>query len=868
MHKYIFLSLLLFSLENTKAQNTPVSYVYNDGLLATDAIGRELYSESDSSSAKQKYVGVFYFVWHRGDNADKVYDISKLIKENHEDPQYGPVTFAHWWGEPEVGYFHPSDPWYIRRSLQMLSNAGVDFLYLEWTINKMYDDFYSNLNYKDLWFYWEGKPLIFGIKSDTVLRDEVKEFFTFRSSWFDTPQGNPGEWQWADFSPQDWAWKDNPTVAEQLPVSVGTHAHANNGSSETNNIQPTLNKYKLTEFTGQGLHFQEQWDRAHLVQPEVVMVTGWNEWIAGRYQTGIHAKWDKFLDQKNEYGDTYFVDAYNQEFMRDIEPMKGGHSDNYYYQLVSNIRKFKGTESAKVYSKSITQKIEGKFKEWQDVMPVYTDFVGDTEHRNYRGFDKNSTYTNFTGRNDIVETRVTNDDDNLFFYVKTRNKLTSEKNKNWMLLFVDSDTDKSTGWQGYDFVINKNVKSKRISSLSKYENGKWIQVSNINYRIKNNELELAVPLEKLGITSEINIEFHWADNIQKDFEIEEFFLNGDSAPDRRFNYSYNTYHRQMSIKLGTPLKFVASKGNKKTINLRWIDNSVNENKYIIERSLDGVSEWENIALIKKNSTFYSDKKLNIGTTYFYRVYSENDSSKSKYSNVSSATLSSNTLPKAPTNLNLDSDYNLRWDDNSDNEYGFIIKIYDAKNGRLISERRLIRNTKIYSLSGLEPKTSCIAKVFSYNDLGESKYSNFLKFNVPDALPILWIFKSGTAGWSINDLTGGGHDNNNLKGISIGDDPYLQSPFITNTNLDELKTVEIKFKNMSDASKALIMFRTDEVSEWTSFVFDVNSNDSKYTTYSFNMNSYSKWRGNNIQLRVYPVGKVKSKKFAIDYIRLK
>ena len=29
-----------------------------------------------------------------------------------------------------------------------------------------------------------------------------------------------------------------------------------------------------------------------------------------------------------------FVDQFDQEHSRDIEPMKGGHGDNYYYQMV------------------------------------------------------------------------------------------------------------------------------------------------------------------------------------------------------------------------------------------------------------------------------------------------------------------------------------------------------------------------------------------------------------------------------------------------------------------------------------------------------------------------------------------------------
>jgi len=36
------------------------------------------------------------------------------------------------------------------------------------------------------------------------------------------------------------------------------------------------------------------------------------------------------------------VDAYNAEFNRDIEPMRGGSTDDLYYQLIANVRRFKG----------------------------------------------------------------------------------------------------------------------------------------------------------------------------------------------------------------------------------------------------------------------------------------------------------------------------------------------------------------------------------------------------------------------------------------------------------------------------------------------------------------------------------------------
>jgi len=38
----------------------------------------------------------------------------------------------------------------------------------------------------------------------------------------------------------------------------------------------------------------------------------------------------------------------------------------------------------------------------------------------------------------------------------------------------------------------------------------------------------------------VSFDFHWADNIQQDDSIIEFAINGDSAPNQRFDYRYET----------------------------------------------------------------------------------------------------------------------------------------------------------------------------------------------------------------------------------------------------------------------------------------------------------------------------------------
>ncbi len=71
-------------------------------------------------------------------------------------------------------------------------------------------------------------------------------------------------------------------------------------------------------------------------------------------------------------GEGYFIDQYNQEFSRDIEPMKGGHTDNYYYQLIANVRKYKGVAKPEPAGEPVTIDLNGGFDQWRQVKRLIT----------------------------------------------------------------------------------------------------------------------------------------------------------------------------------------------------------------------------------------------------------------------------------------------------------------------------------------------------------------------------------------------------------------------------------------------------------------------------------------------------------------
>jgi len=177
------------------------------------------------------------------------------------------------------------------------------------------------------------------------------------------------------------------------------------------------------------------------VDSEFIFITGWNEWIAGR-----HEFWQ---EQENA-----FPDQFNQEFSRDVEPMKGGHADYYYYQMVSNIRHFKVMPEPEETSSLVSVSIDGDFAEWEDILPEFNSYKGNTKHRNSEGWGS-LKYINKTGRNDIVQVKVTRDEDFVYFYVETADAMTPVTDDGWMRLFIDTDWNQNTGWEGYDFVINR-----------------------------------------------------------------------------------------------------------------------------------------------------------------------------------------------------------------------------------------------------------------------------------------------------------------------------------------------------------------------------------------------------------------------------
>ena len=87
-----------------------------------------------------------------------------------------------------------------------------------------------------------------------------------------------------------------------------------------------------------------------------------------------------------------------------------------------------------------------------------------------------------------------------------------------------------------------------------------------------------------------------------------------------------------------PSDLTATAASSSQIDLSWADNATDESAYVVERSLDGSTDWTQVtSTLPADSTSYSDTGLSGSTTYHYRVKATNAAGDSGYSNTASAT---------------------------------------------------------------------------------------------------------------------------------------------------------------------------------------------------------------------------------------
>lgn len=587
--------------------------LHSDTWVATDMLGRSL-SVAPRPPRANRFVGIFYFLVHGTraqhndakppyDNASTILDNSTILQQlagrlGPSFPQYM-ASYSrpgcYWWGQPAVGYFLSDDEWVHRKNLIMLADAGVDVILLDATnavlydaaeqslfaaalelqrlgepvpkiayvththvprtVANIYSHFYATGRYKDLWFYWKGKPLILANVNDRQndgqpIPAQLRNFFTWRDSWAWTTRaprhsmwfGNGHDkWPWIDDYPQSFGWDGSPQQPEEMPVAVAGHptdtlGRSYHGAFGAGGYEPPLNARRLTSSTGAGAYFSQQWQRALAVDPQFIFVTGWNEWYATRFRqpppyaianAGLHLPF-------------YFVDEFNEEFSRDVMPMRGGFEDDYYMQLVEGIRRFKGARRVPTVRSLQSINVDAGFSQWADIQPSFSHVEGDTAWRDWPGWGK-LIYSNHSGRNNIVLSKVAVTPQDVCFYARTAAPLSPANGPDWMQLLIDADENPRTGWHGYDFAVRKaDAESPQQAEVDRWTGTEWERSGSAALRVAGNEMMLIVPRESIGFSPHkgVALDFHWIDNCPLDVDPADLWYRGENAPDGRFNYRY------------------------------------------------------------------------------------------------------------------------------------------------------------------------------------------------------------------------------------------------------------------------------------------------------------------------------------------
>ena len=554
-------------------------------LAAIDDLSREL-PDSDAVGApdSKKQVGLFYFTWlgeHDYNDNDRTrhappLDVTKILAADPEaghKPEssvWGKHGVMHHWGEPLFGYYHSRDEWVMRRHMEMLTHADIDFLVLDATNTLIYEEnakmllrladhyrdeghntpkvaFYTNTQsgktveklYKAIyeprympnsWYYLEGKPLVIANRNDCS--EEMRSFFTIREAqWPNEPTKPSGGWPWMDFERPQRVFKNEKGEPEIINVSVAQHPQIFHGDSamygETANWGRSYHGGKADLFCksyAHGFNFAEQWEHAIKCDTPFVFVTGWNEWIMGR--------WGGSRPERP----IGFVDCADVEYSRDCEPMRGGYFDNYYMQLISYVRKYKGAKPIAAETSKNSIDISGDFSQWDAVGLEYRDFSGGAAPRRSTGYG--GIYEDSTGNNEVIMSKCAHDDSNIYFYAKCSKEIAPPRNADdtWLNLYLK--TDRSN--KAYDYIANYFAFSGDTTSLAKFAEGEYGIIAALPYRCEGSEFMVAIPKDRLGLggKNSFELEFKWVDGKTRFLTPEDLYTKGDCAPIGRLNFVF------------------------------------------------------------------------------------------------------------------------------------------------------------------------------------------------------------------------------------------------------------------------------------------------------------------------------------------
>ncbi|MHB1151523.1 MAG: hypothetical protein ACYCWE_00680 [Eubacteriales bacterium] len=313
-------------------------------------------------SDKTDLVSICYSTWFDPViNTNGIADPPNISEVLAGERDWGGLHAFHYWAKPALGYYRSTDKSVIRTHMTQLAEAGVDFIIVDNTnaglgwkesdywynmveapcralldtivgmraeglatpyvvmwcntangwdvVDELYSVFVQDEKYRSCWVWWDGQPFFITTAEMKIKNDKI----TSRKMW--GLVNNTAPFEWSFLQKENTPNLDNKGNAEQMCVCVA--------------MQETYMSLPTATGRNHGITFYSQWKNAFEARPKVISITWWNEWVAQRFE---------------ENGKSLFVDNYNQEYSRDIEPMEGGHGDTYYLWMKQYIAAYKAHE--------------------------------------------------------------------------------------------------------------------------------------------------------------------------------------------------------------------------------------------------------------------------------------------------------------------------------------------------------------------------------------------------------------------------------------------------------------------------------------------------------------------------------------------
>jgi len=241
-----------------------------------------------------------------------------------------------------------------------------------------------------------------------------------------------------------------------------------------------------------------------------------------------------------------------------------------------------------------------------------------------------------------------------------------------------------------------------------------------------------------------NIKLNWTDNgIDNGFTIlrgstiigitvrnDTTYIDSTFEFEKNYNYSVRSIlpngkssvaNTQSFSTSFAPTQLALSQVTDSNIELSWVDNSIFEDGFIIERKVIGAN-FSAIDTLTADTTIYVDNGLSNLIQYKYRVKAISGNKSSIYSNEQS--LQTN-FPE-PTELSLlllsDTECQLTWSDNTNFEEGFIIERNES-NTSFVEIVNIPSNSTSYIDQNLNDGLLYIYRIKAYNGNNSSNYSS-------------------------------------------------------------------------------------------------------------------------------------------------